>query len=119
MVLFYYVCVLLDCFSRGLLREALGQLAGLKRRKLALEMLGAAVQAGLDRRYATTTNDISNKRKLNDDGSVKKTTATPSTAPQKDTLHNNTNELQTPTTSLQEEDKEAGPPAAKKARTET
>ena len=37
-----------DCFSRGLLREALGQLGGLKRRKLALEMLGAAVQSGLD-----------------------------------------------------------------------
>lgn len=35
-----------DCFSRGLLREALGQLAGLKRRKLALELLGAAVAAG-------------------------------------------------------------------------
>ena len=29
----------LDCFSRGLLRDALEQLAGLKRRKLALEML--------------------------------------------------------------------------------
>jgi hypothetical protein len=39
-----------ECFSRGLLREALGQLAGLKRRKLALEMLGAAVQAGLNKR---------------------------------------------------------------------
>lgn len=43
-----------DCFSRGLLREALGQLAGLKRRKLALEMLGAAVQTGLNRRLAET-----------------------------------------------------------------
>ena len=39
-----------DCFSRGLLREALGQLAGLKRRKLALEMLGTAVQHGLKKR---------------------------------------------------------------------
>lgn len=39
-----------DCFSRGLLKEALGQLGGLKRRKLALEMLGAAVQEGLDQR---------------------------------------------------------------------
>jgi hypothetical protein len=28
----------------------MGQLAGLKRRKLALEMLGAAVQVGLDKR---------------------------------------------------------------------
>ena len=35
-----------DCFSRGLLREALGQLAGLKRRKLALESLGNAIASG-------------------------------------------------------------------------
>lgn len=35
-----------DCFSRGLLREALGQLAGLKRRKLALELLGGAITSG-------------------------------------------------------------------------
>ena len=39
-----------DCFSRGLLKEAMGQLAGLKRRKMALEMLGSAVQKGLDQR---------------------------------------------------------------------
>jgi hypothetical protein len=39
-----------DCFSRGLLREALGQLAGLKRRKMALEMLGTAIQEGLNER---------------------------------------------------------------------
>ena len=37
-----------DLFSRGLLREAMGQLSGLKRRKQALEMLGSAVQKGLD-----------------------------------------------------------------------
>ena len=37
-----------DCFSRGLLRETMGQLSGLKRRKQALEMLGSAVQKGLD-----------------------------------------------------------------------
>jgi Transcription factor subunit Med10 of Mediator complex len=49
-----------DCFSRGLLREAMGQLAGLKRRKLALEMLGAAVQKGLDKRLQQ--NDDSLKR---------------------------------------------------------
>jgi len=46
-----------DCFSRGLLREAMGQLAGLKRRKLALEMLGTAVQAGLNNsRIAQTSS---------------------------------------------------------------
>jgi hypothetical protein len=39
-----------DCFSRGLLQEALGQLAGLRRRKLALEMLGSAVEKGLRQR---------------------------------------------------------------------
>ncbi len=33
----------------------MGQLAGLKRRKLALEMLGAAVQAGLSSRSSETT----------------------------------------------------------------
>ena len=59
---------LLDCFSRGLLREALGQLAGLKRRKLALEMLGAAVQAGLSTRFSDSAAGLfsqtasSNKR---------------------------------------------------------
>jgi hypothetical protein len=41
-----------DCFSRGLLREALGQLAGLKRRKLAMGLLAAAVQSGLNKRDA-------------------------------------------------------------------
>jgi hypothetical protein len=39
-----------DFFVRGLLTEAIGQLGGLKRRKLALEMLGAAVQAGINRK---------------------------------------------------------------------
>jgi hypothetical protein len=34
----------------------MGQLAGLKRRKLALEMLGAAVQAGLNSRLAAEAN---------------------------------------------------------------
>jgi hypothetical protein len=45
-----------DCFSRGLLREALGQLGGLKRRKLALKMLGAAVQKGLNNRIEDASN---------------------------------------------------------------
>eukprot|EP00978_Attheya_sp_CCMP212_P041088 scaffold231279_cov45-Attheya_sp.AAC.2 len=39
-----------DIFMRGLLQEAIRQLAGLMRRKLALEMLGGAIQNGLDRR---------------------------------------------------------------------
>lgn len=36
-----------DCFIRGLLREALRQLSGLKRRKVALEMLGKAIEKGI------------------------------------------------------------------------
>jgi hypothetical protein len=64
-----------DCFSRGLLREALGQLAGLKRRKMALEMLGAAVQAGLNKRLSETNGkqkERSNKRRReSDDGDGK------------------------------------------------
>lgn len=47
-----------DCFSRGLLREALGQLAGLKRRKMALEMLGTAVQEGLNDRISQAESKI-------------------------------------------------------------
>lgn len=42
-----------ECFTRGLLREALSQLAGLRRRKVALEMLGSAIQSGLNRNDAT------------------------------------------------------------------
>jgi hypothetical protein len=53
-----------DCFSRALLREALGQLAGLKRRKLALEMLGAAVQSGLNKREAQESASAAKKHSL-------------------------------------------------------
>lgn len=64
-----------DCFSRGLLREALGQLAGLKRRKLALEMLGAAIQNGLDqqdaanngKQFVASPTPMTQKRKLETD----------------------------------------------------
>ena len=55
-----------ECFSRGLLRESLGQLAGLKRRKLALELLGAAVQSGIQKRQQannTAVADPSNGEK--------------------------------------------------------
>lgn len=51
-----------DCFSRGLLREALGQLDGVKRRKLALEKLGAVVQADLNKKPQLS----SKKQKLNE-----------------------------------------------------
>lgn len=52
----------LDCFSRGLLREALGQLDGLRRRKLALEKLGAVIQTGLNQRDIDDGNKNKNSR---------------------------------------------------------
>lgn len=39
-----------EMFMRGLLREALSQLAGLRRRKVALEMLGTAIETGLEKK---------------------------------------------------------------------
>ncbi|KAL7568985.1 hypothetical protein ACA910_021276 [Epithemia clementina (nom. ined.)] len=39
-----------ECFARGLLQEAIGQLEGLKRRKVALERLADAVQDGLEQK---------------------------------------------------------------------
>lgn len=44
-----------ECYASGLLREATGQLAGLKRRKKALEMLGAAIERGLEARSQSST----------------------------------------------------------------
>jgi hypothetical protein len=47
-----------ECYASGLLREAMFQLAGLKRRKNALEMLGNAIERGLaarNKNSATTT----------------------------------------------------------------
>jgi hypothetical protein len=58
-----------DCFSRALLREALGQLAGLKRRKLALEMLGAAVQKGLHRQIAMAEQQNNTASTINSNAS--------------------------------------------------
>jgi hypothetical protein len=72
-----------DAFSRGLLKEALGQLAGLKRRKLALEMLSldisqrqrkrqaaaaaaaedAAEEAAVAAASASATTEVSNKKR--------------------------------------------------------
>jgi len=54
-----------DCFSRGLLREAAGQLSGLNRRKQALEMLGSAVQKG-----ALKKSEANVKRERNEDGAA-------------------------------------------------
>jgi hypothetical protein len=60
-----------DCFSRGILTEALGQLAGLTRRKLALSMLGAAVQQGINQRQAAVVleqEEAGVKRERDDNG---------------------------------------------------
>jgi len=48
-----------DCFMFGLLREALGQLKGLRRRKLALKMLGEAVQSGLNKKDSASSSSSS------------------------------------------------------------
>jgi len=90
-----------DCFSRGLLREALGQLAGLKRRKLALEMLGAAIQTGLDQQDAA--NESENVVALSTARSQKR----------KLEAHINESEQQ------QQRNAELDEPTAKKMRTET
>lgn len=50
-----------ECFSRGVLQEAMGQLAGLKRRKRALEMLGFAVQRGIEQRDSEQANTVVKK----------------------------------------------------------
>ena len=63
-----------DCFARGLLREALGQLAGLKRRKLALELLGAAVQSGIQKKkqLASSESKTSTKPAIVKESGVKR-----------------------------------------------
>ena len=48
------------------MREALGQLAGLKRRKTALEMLGAVVQKGLNKRIPEIKKSNKRQHESND-----------------------------------------------------
>lgn len=55
-----------EMFSRGLLREALSQLAGLRRRKVALDMLGNMISAGLAKR-----NELMEKKKTKEDSPEK------------------------------------------------
>ncbi len=61
-----------EIFVRGLLREGLSQLAGLRRRKVALEMLGNTIQAGLDARpkltKRTNPDSVDRKRSRDNDG---------------------------------------------------
>jgi hypothetical protein len=51
-----------ECFTRGLLREALGQLVGLRRRKIALEMLGTAIQNGISKRDASEQEESTQEK---------------------------------------------------------
>jgi hypothetical protein len=81
------------------LREALGQLAGLKRRKLALEMLGNAVQSGLTKRDKEAKKVSS------------ETESEAATKRSRDSLDAET--------SPEDADTEVEEPAAKKARTST
>jgi hypothetical protein len=59
-----------EMFVRGLLREALSQLAGLRRRKVALEMLGSAIETGLEKKRAPGTEEASKGVKRAREGSA-------------------------------------------------
>ena len=56
-----------ECFARGLLQEAVGQLEGLKRRKMALESLGDAVQAGLEQKLQEQEEERNTVKDQDDD----------------------------------------------------
>lgn len=61
-----------ECFSRGVLQEAMGQLAGLKRRKRALEMLGLAVQRGIEQRDAEQASTVATEKVGEEKSSLKR-----------------------------------------------
>ena len=65
-----------ECFVQGLVREALRQLAGLRRRKNALCMLSAAIKQGIEKRNVHTSSDEFTSRKrprdADDDGNPAK-----------------------------------------------
>ena len=46
-----------QCYARGLMKEALRQMAGLERRKNALAMLGSAIEKGLNERSSSSKDD--------------------------------------------------------------
>ena len=60
----------IECFVQGLLREALRQLAGLRRRKNALSMLSAAIKSGIEKRESKlleSAKETSRKRPRDSD----------------------------------------------------
>ena len=114
-VILLLLLLLIDCFSRGLLKEALGQLAGLRRRKLALEMLGAAIQTGLNQRDA----DNNSNKEENVNVNVVTATSSSTDGSQKRKLDDANNEKSIPLEEQQQQQQDGGlEPTAKKARTE-
>ena len=118
-VILLLLLLLIDCFSRGLLKEALGQLAGLRRRKLALEMLGAAIQTGLNQRDADNNNKNNKEENANVNVNVVTATSSSTDGSQKRKLDDANNEKSIPLEEQQQQQQDGGlEPTAKKARTE-
>ena len=115
-LLLLLLLLLIDCFSRGLLKEALGQLAGLRRRKLALEMLGAAIQTGLNPRDAD--NNDNKEENVNVNVNVVTATSSSTDGSQKRKLDDANNEKSIPLEEQQQQQDGGLEPTAKKARTE-
>ena len=46
-----------QCYARGLMKESMRQLAGLERRKRALDMLANAIKTGMDDRSSKETDE--------------------------------------------------------------
>mmetsp|Transcript_5513 Transcript_5513/g.11394 ORF Transcript_5513/g.11394 Transcript_5513/m.11394 type:complete len:241 (+) Transcript_5513:171-893(+) len=61
-----------QCYARGLMKEALRQLAGLERRKRALDMLGTAIERGLEDRMNADSRKGEVKEVEVEDGSTLK-----------------------------------------------
>jgi hypothetical protein len=91
----------------------LGQLAGLRRRKLALEMLGAAIQTGLNQRDADAGKN--NNKEENVDVT---TTSSSTDGSQKRKLDDTNNEKSIPLEEQNQQQDGGLEPTAKKARTE-
>ncbi len=64
-----------QCYARGLMKEAMRQLAGLERRKNALTMLGSAIEKGLNER-STSGNDGTEAAAIESESAMKVATAT-------------------------------------------
>lgn len=102
-----------DCFNRGLLREAMAQLTGLRRRKNALEMLGDAVQNGINNNNQKIMKDINNDENnktesliTNNDDNNKNINKKKRNRSDGDNNHNNTDEGKFSLVTKSEDDEE-------------